>query len=87
MTNSTLISLEDLVELDERESNGIRVTLIWNRATNCVSVLVYDEKSQDAFALEVSEGDDALDIFNHPFAYAAYRGLVREEADPVEQVC
>ncbi len=57
MTTMTHISLDDLVELDERESNGIRVTLIWNRTTSRASVLVSDERTGEAFALDVRVGD------------------------------
>ena len=81
MTATTHIDLDDLVELDEREGDGIRVTLLWNRATNRLSVLVSDERANDAFALEVREGDDPLDVFRHPFAYAAHRLL--DEAQPI----
>ncbi len=48
MTTTADISLDAFVELDERESNGIRVTLLWNRVTNQASVLVSDEQSGEA---------------------------------------
>lgn len=73
MTTATLTYEEHYVELDERESNGIRVTLVWDRATDTLSVLVWDERTQQSFTLEVRENDDAYDVFNHPFAYAAFR--------------
>ena len=43
----------NLIELDERESNGIRLTLLSNRALNQASVLVSDERSSEAFAHRV----------------------------------
>ena len=49
------------------------VTLVWNRATNGVSVLVSDEQSGEAFALAVQRDDNAFDVFHHPFAYFANR--------------
>jgi hypothetical protein len=73
MTTATHTSKDQIVELDERESNGIRVTLVWDRATDMLSVLVWDERTAESFALEIAEGDDAYDIFNHPFAYVAFR--------------
>jgi len=75
---------EQLIELDERESNGIRVTLVWNRASDTLSVLVWDEQTAQSFTLEVSEDDSAYDVFNHPFAYAAFRGL-DDEATSVRE--
>jgi hypothetical protein len=36
---------------------------------------VWDERANEFFAVEVAEGEDVYDVFNHPFAYAAFRGL------------
>ena len=70
---ATDIQLGTVVELDERESNGIRVTLAWDRSKDTASVLVWDERAEQSFAIELQEGDDVYDVFNHPFAYAARR--------------
>jgi hypothetical protein len=59
-------------ELDQRESNGISVSLLWDRRTNAVSVYVYDATNEEGFEL-ACDADNALDIFHHPFAYAARR--------------
>jgi len=59
-------------ELDQRESNGITVSLLWNRLTNTLSVHVYDSTNQEEFELRCA-ADEALDAFHHPFAYAATR--------------
>jgi hypothetical protein len=57
-------------ELAHRTSDGIDVYLFWNQSARRVTVRVFDERTNDGFELEV-EGRDALDAFNHPFAYAA----------------
>ena len=62
-------------ELMSRESSGITVTLLWSRATNLVTVAVADAASDDYFELVLDEDEPALDVFNHPFAHAAARGL------------
>jgi hypothetical protein len=62
-------------ELISRESNGITVTLLWSRATNLVTVAVADVASHDYFELVLDEQEPALEVFNHPFAHAAARGL------------
>jgi hypothetical protein len=63
-------------ELTSRDSNGIAVSLLWHRRDNSVRVAVFDASTDSAFELEV--GDAApLDVFNHPFAYAAYRNRLR----------
>ena len=65
----------DLHELDHRSSNGIDVTLLWARSTNTVSVHVRDERSDEDFELVVAPGTSPLDVFMHPFAYAAHQGI------------
>jgi hypothetical protein len=62
-------------ELLSRESNGIAVRLLWSRATNLVTVAVSDAASDDYFELVLDEHEPALEVFNHPFAHAAARGL------------
>lgn len=61
-------------ELASRESNGIHVSLMWNRAGNDLKVSVYDAAEDCAFELPI--GDAApLDVYYHPFAYAAFQGV------------
>ncbi len=62
-------------ELMSRESNGITVRLLWSRATNLVTVAVADVASEDYFELVLDENEPPLEVFNHPFAHAAARGL------------
>lgn len=64
----------NLAELDHRESNGISVTLLWNRTTRTVSVHVVDEGSNEDFTIE-SAPDEALTVFHHPFAFTATRPI------------
>lgn len=58
-------------ELDHRHSNGIDVTLSWCQAGNALYVTVHDEAG-DSFDLRVAP-HEALDVFHHPYAYAATR--------------
>jgi hypothetical protein len=62
-----------LRELDHRQSDGIDVRLLWNSATNRVSVSVHDTKLGESFELDV-DGAEALDAFHHPYAYAGRDG-------------
>jgi hypothetical protein len=62
-------------ELMSREANGITVRLLWSRAMNLVTVAVADVASDDYFELVLDEHEPALEVFNHPFAHAAARGL------------
>jgi hypothetical protein len=62
-------------ELMSRESNGITVRLLWSRATNLVTVAVADAANDEYFELVLNDHEPALEVFNHPFAHAAARGL------------
>jgi hypothetical protein len=62
-------------ELALRESNGVTVRLFWSRSTNLVTVSVTDWANGNYFELILDEGERALDVFYHPYAHAAVRGL------------
>ena len=62
-------------ELDSRDADGVHVRLLWDSAENRTAVIVLDRKTGDSFNVEVRPGDRALDVFNHPFAYAARQGV------------
>ena len=57
-------------ELAARESDGIHVSLLWHPPENALTVSVEDARLGDRFQVAV-EPDRALDVFYHPFAYAA----------------
>jgi hypothetical protein len=63
------------MELASRESNGITVKLFWSRSTNLVTVAVADAATDDYFELVLDEDERAMDVFHHPYAHAAARGL------------
>ena len=58
-------------ELAHRASNGIEVYLLWDRLDDSLVVSVSDDLGEP-FELRVDPGE-ALDVFHHPFAYAAFR--------------
>ena len=63
------------IELAERGSDSVSVTLYWTRGTDVVAVAVEDAKTGDFFEIVVAENERALDVFQHPFAYARARGI------------
>jgi hypothetical protein len=63
-------------ELAYRENDGIAVTLFWHSGSNRLSVSVYDWRNGDWFELEAGSRN-AMDVFEHPYAYAAQRGAGR----------
>jgi hypothetical protein len=60
-------------ELDSRITDGIFVRLLWHSDNGRVSITVDDAKTGDEFELAVREGEQALDVYHHPYAYAAQR--------------
>lgn len=72
MTVDTLLSIR---ELDHRCTDGVQVRLLWSRENERVWVSVLDTRSSRTFDVEVRRGERPLDVFNHPFAYAAHHGV------------
>ena len=73
MFEDTMIE-EPFEELAFRASNGIEVALLWKKEENEVSVAVNDASTGDAFEIPVG-AHSALDVFHHPYAYAAFTGV------------
>jgi hypothetical protein len=63
------------IALAQRTSGGIRVTLLWAAETNAVAVHVHDASVNDQFELDVAPGANPIDVFEHPYAYAAWQGI------------
>ena len=72
MTAETLTSIR---ELDTRVSDGIQVRLLWSQGDGRLWVSVKDTRSAQSFCLEVDDGESPVDVFHHPFAYAAHHGV------------
>jgi hypothetical protein len=58
-------------ELDSRVSHGVHVRLLWCATDDEVSVQVEDRRTGTAFVVPVTAGRRPLDVFHHPYAYAA----------------
>ena len=58
-----------MTELAHRSSNGIDVAHLWSPTTNRLFVAVADDRTGDRFTID-APADQALEVFNHPFAYA-----------------
>lgn len=67
--------IDGRVELAHRNGDGLDVRLLWCRRTNTASVVVRDERLEDEFELVLEPGVNPLDVFEHPYAYAAWRGV------------
>ncbi len=61
-------------ELAHRTNDGVEVVLFWHQISDQLTVSVSDQRSGAYFEL-AAEPDGALDVFNHPYAYAAFRGV------------
>jgi hypothetical protein len=66
---------ECLRELDHRTADCIDVWLLWRKRDDRVFVAVADAKTGARFSIEVRADERPLDVFDHPYAYAASRGI------------
>ena len=57
-----------MVEIDQRAADGIEVRLLWHPTTGEVAVAVFDQRTDEQFAMPV-QPDQALDAFRHPFGF------------------
>lgn len=71
---TTMTTQTDLRELAHRAADGVEVGLYWLTGDDTLVLIVDDARSGDLFTLEVTSGE-ALDAFEHPYAYAAHRGV------------
>jgi hypothetical protein len=62
-------------ELHHRMADGIHVRLLWCEEAGQLAVSVVDARTGASFAVDVREGESALDVFHHPYAYAAHHGV------------
>ena len=74
MTTRTNTTQQRFQELAYRENEGIEVSLLWDPADDSASVFVSDTRTAYAFELRV-ENESPLEVFNHPYADAASRGI------------
>jgi hypothetical protein len=75
---AVITPLQPICELASRASNGIEVALLWNRRSDEMRVCVTDAHTGVYFEL-AAERNNALDVFHHPYAYAAARGIAYDE--------
>ena len=59
----------DLVDIATRSAGGIEVALIWDRDDKTLVVFAHDFTTSEEVAITVS-GEEAAEIYRHPFAYA-----------------
>jgi hypothetical protein len=62
-------------ELAYRENDGLAVSLLWDPADDALTVTVVDGQTGEALEIRVADASPA-EVFHHPFAYAARRGLL-----------
>jgi hypothetical protein len=62
-------------ELAIRSAGSTTVALLWSRSTDRLRVTVEDTACGDFFELVVGKDERPLDVFHHPYAYAATRRL------------
>jgi len=71
----TAAVLTSIRELATRVSNGIQIRLLWCKHDGRLWVAALDTRTGDAFRVQVHDGERPLDVFYHPYAYAAHHGV------------
>lgn len=71
----TLSALTSTHELHGRVSDGIQVRLLWSEEDERLWVTVVDFKQGEEFCVDVRDRTRVLDVFHHPYAYAAQYGI------------
>jgi len=69
-------------ELHSRVNGGVHVRLMWRAHDDYLFVYVIDRRQGQEFRVEVRDRARALDVFNHPFAYAAHYGVLANPTRP-----
>ena len=67
--------------LASRRSAGILVLLLWGSDTNSAAVVVHDDRTGDGFELLVDADLNPMNVYEHPYAHAAWRGIDYRTAD------
>ena len=58
----------EMRELAHRVGDGFEVSLLWAEDGGTLKVVVNDWRTEEQFEIP-ARADNALDVFNHPFAY------------------
>jgi hypothetical protein len=74
MTETTTLTRE----LDHRVSDGIDVRMLWREHDGAVFVTVDDARTGESFSISVRPGERPVDVFRHPYVYAADHRTVDE---------
>jgi len=65
---------ERAIELARRQTGAVEIALFWKTSINRLFVCVEDTSDGAGFQLVVGAGE-AMEVFHHPYAYAASRGV------------
>ena len=63
-------------ELHSRVNDGLHVRLLWAEDDGRLAVAVTDIRTSDAFCIELRDGENAMEVFHHPYAYVTDRAAV-----------
>ena len=78
MTATTTPIKRPLRELAHRANDGLEVTLFWRPTTGELKVCVCDLKAGAYFEIRPAP-DQALEVFYHPYSYAAQSDVHYED--------
>jgi hypothetical protein len=69
----TTTRIDSTTELARRENHGITVSLVWNRDTGNLTVIVHDGDTGQTLRIPAAPSS-AMDVFRHPYVHADAAG-------------
>ncbi len=61
-------------ELARRDSGVSHIALLWSRRRHRAAVVIEDDATGELVELDVRDRENALELYEHPYAYLAARG-------------
>ena len=69
-------------ELARRDSGISHIALLWSRRRHRAAVVIEDDATGELVELDVRDRENALELYEHPYAYLAARGHPGRRPDP-----
>jgi hypothetical protein len=69
-------------ELARRDSAGTHVALLWSRRRHHAAVVLEEDATGELVELDIHEGENPLELYQHPYAYLTTRGHPGKRSDP-----
>ena len=69
-------------ELARRDSGVSHIALLWSRRRHRAAVVIENDATGELVELDVRDKENALELYEHPYAHLAARGHPGRSLDP-----